>query len=83
MTLLFIGVKIDSEVDYFEVKGGLGVDNAKERANKKYEERRELVDIYNELTPSVKEQLLTTARIILNTQNIVLNDRLKKKYIKK
>jgi len=47
-------------------------------ANKKTvkidEDRKELVEIYNSLTPSVKSSLMTTARVILNTQNIILAD---------
>ena len=40
----------------------------------KDEERQELIEIYNNLTPSVKNQLMMTARTIFNTQNILLND---------
>lgn len=44
-------------------------------ANKKYENRYELIDIYNSLTPSLKLQLLSTAKIIQATQHILLNEK--------
>lgn len=48
-------------------------------AHIKIEERKELIDIYNNLSPSLKKQLLMTARIIETTQNITLADKWKKK----
>lgn len=42
--------------------------------NTQYEERRELVDIYNSLSSPLKKQLLTLARIIDTTHDITLNE---------
>lgn len=39
------------------------------------EERKELIDIYNSLTPSLKKNLLTLARVIDATQGIVLSEK--------
>jgi hypothetical protein len=50
-------------------------------ANQKYEERRELIEIYNSLSAPLKKQLLTLARVIDTTREITLNER--KKYGKK
>ena len=47
-------------------------------ANKECIERRELVEIFNSLTPALKQQLLTNAKIIQNTQDIVLREKSKK-----
>jgi hypothetical protein len=41
-------------------------------ANTKTEERRELIQIYNNLLPVLKKQLLTTAKVIETTQDIVI-----------
>lgn len=46
--------------------------------NKDCNERRELVEIFNSLTPALKQQLLTNAKIIQNTQDIVLREKSKK-----
>ena len=52
---------------------------ANKKTVQKNEEKQELIEIYNNLTPSVKSQLMTTARIIQTTQNIVLSDKKKKR----
>jgi len=41
-------------------------------------ERRELIEIFNTLKPKIRQQLLTTARIIQTTQDIILEDNNKK-----
>jgi len=50
---------------------------------RKYEERRELVEIYNNLAEPLKKQLLTIARVIDTTQEITLTEKGKKKFVKK
>ena len=45
-----------------------------QEANTKADERQELVDIYNNLSEPLKRQLLTFARIIETTRDIILND---------
>jgi len=43
-------------------------------AESNYEQRRELIAIYNNLSPMLKKQLLTLARVIDNTREIVLKE---------
>lgn len=43
-------------------------------ADTKYNERQELVDIYNGLSPPLKKQLLTLARVIDTTREIMLSE---------
>lgn len=52
-------------------------------ANKKYEERRELIEIFNKLSPPLKRQLLTIARVIDTTQEITLQEKARKKINRK
>ena len=51
-------------------------------ADKKYNERRELVDIYNNLPSPLKKQLMAVARIIDATREITLSEG-KRKRVKK
>jgi hypothetical protein len=37
-------------------------------------DKQELIEIFNSLAPSTKNQLLSAGRIILNTQNLILDD---------
>jgi hypothetical protein len=46
-------------------------------AHTKYEERRELIEIYNNLSLPYRKQLITLARVIDTTREIALNERLK------
>ena len=48
-------------------------------ANTKYEERRELIEIFNNLSAPLKKQLLTLARVIDTTREITLGEG-KRKY---
>ena len=41
---------------------------------KKVDERKELINIFNSLTPALKQQLLLNAKVVLNTQNILLRE---------
>lgn len=43
-------------------------------ADTKIEERKELVGIYNNLSPPLKKQLLTLATVIDTTRQITLNE---------
>jgi hypothetical protein len=52
--------------------------NSKNYNCEKCERRQELVSIFDNLTPSLKNQLLTQARIIETTQDIVLREKIKK-----
>ena len=51
-------------------------------ANQKYEERRELIAIFNNLSPPLKKQLLTLARVIDTTQALALTEK-KRTWVKK
>lgn len=51
--------------------------------NKKYEERRELIEIFNSLSSPLKRQLLTIARVMDTTQEITLNEKTKRKINRK
>ena len=52
-------------------------------ANNKYEERRELIEIYNNLSSPLKKQLLTIARVIDSTQEITRSEKANKKISRK
>lgn len=41
----------------------------------KYDERKELIEIYNSLSPRLKKQLLTLARIIDTTRDITMQEK--------
>jgi hypothetical protein len=51
-------------------------------ANQKYEERKELIEIYNNLSLPLKKQLLTLARVIDTTREITLNENKRKQTLK-
>ena len=49
---------------------------------KKVEERRELIEIYNNLSKPLKKQLLTIARTIESTQEIIKTEKSIKRKVK-
>ena len=41
----------------------------------KYDERKELIELYNSLSPTLKKQLLTLARVIDTTRDITMKEK--------